>query len=455
MDVWTMPPLTLYPDTALELPQPVGRKGQRSAPSALYVSDLMAEPDTRSGEWCPSIVRRLIASTCRPVAVGTFPAQTKGRLEAAGWLIVPEGAEVEEARMATWRHWSALQRQGIGYGCLRPKLVIVGDRKTRTNQYPFASRSGTWLWLALRRMGWDELGCFVLNAKSPDGRGRRERLRQTMDILQLGKPTILALGREAENELNKIGVEHFIPAQHPNHHKRWKHSEDVEGYVARLIGSGMIPGPWRAVSDDPADADPIPTHKVESLPELASPYSIRSIAYKIGSSLPIGPRTSSKHSGTTAKKRQQARAMFVTGESPTLREAAEAVGAGVDQIYEESRAGNWKAEREDFMRRAAEEKKLAALKAEKKATEDSRRLAWAATRLGLSRVVKKWQDPHSKDPSGFEVRAISAIAMSLSGMEQTDADGDVIRLSEVPIEELAKQVTDVMAGIVAKRRPSG
>jgi len=374
-------------------------------------------------------VRRVVAAGARPIAQGITDNAQRVRLERAGWFIAGEGADLESAREACWPAARAIRRASIGAGSLAPSLVLVGERTARPDQVPFASRSGVWLFRALRDLGHDELGCYVGNAIAPSGKRQTSRLSTLRDALQRYEPTWVALGREAERALKAAGIDH-LQVCHPAHHRRYHYKEDVVGYAKRMLESGLERGPG---------VEGIV--RVDDLPELPAPYDLRSTAYAPGKSLGTGkPRKRKNERALGSKRGEEARRLYVTGATPSLIETARQIGVHPDRVRELARAEGWAAEREDHQRLITEEVKAAAIRAEAKAASNARRLAWAATERALGRVVQKLQSGEL-DPDTRDAKTLADCALALTDRV---ADPDEARedLRGRSLRELVQQVAE-------------
>lgn len=388
----------------MKTPQDLTVFGELDEPERhlLSAADLLSEPDHRSPEWCASAIRRIVAASARPIAQGVTDHAQRARLERAGWFVAGEGADLESAREACWPAARAIRRAAIGAGSLAPSLVLIGERTARPDQVPFASRSGVWLFRALRELGHDELSCYVGNAIGSNGKRQTSRLTALRDALQRYEPTWVALGREAERSLKAAGIEH-IQVCHPAHHRRYHYREDVTGYAKRMTDAGLERGPG---------VEGIV--RVDDLPELPAPYDLRSTAYAPGRSLGTGkPRKRSQNRQLSVKKAEEARRLYVTGVASSLIDAARQIGVHPDRVREVARAEGWAAEREDHQRQITEETKAAQIRQEAKSASNARRMAWAATERALAAVVRKLRDGEL-DPDARDAKTLADCALALT-----------------------------------------
>ncbi len=242
-----------------------------------------------------------------------------------------------------------------------------------------ASRSGTWLFLALRYLGYDELSVYVCNARDVKGRRRGTQLTELHDAFGEGVPWV-GMGRAAQDVLRGAKLPHH-KVVHPSHHKRWKYAEDVKGFAERFEAAGVPRGPYAV--------EPIGgVIRVDTLPDLREPYRIRNLATK-GNVKPVRNTGGVSKSPLHPKKREAARRAFITGEAKTLREAAEIAGCHVDRLRPIARDQGWRAELDEHQRAIT----IAAKKADKSGRAENMHkatsLACYATRLGMADVVER------------------------------------------------------------------
>jgi len=453
------PPLTLMAD---HLPAPDGHsrvadKGIHRV-SCLNACDLLCEPHPRSGqEWSASLYRRLLAASTGPVAVGIRTAAIRDRLETAGWFIAHEDGNLSEAREHCWPALPRVRRLGIGVGSPRPQIVLVGDRCTRHGQMPFASKSGTWLLLALRKLGYDELSVYLTNARTPRGARQTRQLEQLAEAFGTrdnGGPVWAALGNTADEVLKAAKIPHG-KACHPQHHRQFKHHEDILGYAKRLRDAGLPEGPWIGGK--------LYTRHIDSIPLLGEPYSIRDLSNR---GLPKPDVQAGVQQKTVDPvKRETARRAFITGEAPTITSAAKLAGLHVDQARVVARAEHWKAERDEHQRRVTEEVKTRAERQQAKDVADSLALAWKATKLGITDVVERLlaargepnalrklaQKVEAGDekatplhPAPREVESLARVALALEGADIEGLSADGNRLANMPLQDLARETLRVM-----------
>ena len=419
----------------------------------LNVCDLLAEPDPRSGQqWGASIVRRLIAASTGPIAVGVRESQIRARLESAGWFVAAEDGNFAEARAQCWPALSILRRIGIGYGSPRPQLVLVGDQCKRFGQLPFASKAGTWLFLALRALGYDELSIYLVNARGVRGKRRTRELAKIHDALGDG-PKWIALGNTPSEILGAAKIQHAKVGS-PAWHRQYKHAEDVAGYAQRFLDVGVDLGPHHQA--------PFYRHKVTSIPMLGDPYAIRDLS---SSRTARAEARKSGPTGVDPVKREVARRAYVTGEAGSIAEAGRLAGLHVDQARRAANESNWKAERDEHQRAVTEAVKAKSEKKVAKDISDALSLAWKATKLGITDVVERLLAARGEPgaiaklqakvdrgdaaatplhPAPREIESLARVALALEGADVEGLSAEGARVADMPLQDLARGTLRVM-----------
>lgn len=438
-----LPGLVLY-DDHLELP-PRSRE-------VMSVCDLLAEPTLGSAEWGAACVRRVIAASTGPVAVAVPPGPIRERLEHAGWFVAARDAALGDAREACWRLLPELRRLGIGYGSCRPRLVIVGERTNRAAQLPFASRSGVWLFLALRRLGYDELEVYLANCMTLRGKRRTADLKRLRELLPDAR--WVAMGRTSSSVLAAARIQH-APLCHPSYHRRFKYAEDVAGYAARFVAAGVEPGRWTEGT--------LPVHPVESIPDLPRPYDVRDLQ---APGRPPPDRVSGPEADACdPAKVQVARRAYVTGEAQTIQGAAKLANLDPSRAQAIAKGENWRAEREDFQRAATDRVKREVEDRIVKAASESVDLLWQSVKLqaadttersmaarGIRAALEKLAERRAAGDEGAvplhaspaQLEALIRSALTLSGSGAGDLDPDRDRVRGLPLAELAKETLRVL-----------
>ena len=366
--------------------------------------DLFAEPPINNKLWFPSVVRRLEAAYRDPVGVGLKSGGLRDRLEAAGWHIISKKADPKAARSAAWPALDQVHQLGIGFGSLAPKLVIVGDRNSHDDQRPFVSLSGAYLFKALRLLGYDEMSCYVTNAHEVNRKARTNKLKSLKEAFDRYSPAWLSLGANSARAMKSAGIS-AITATHPAWHQKNKgKSEGFKGFADILTGAGLKYGRWHGLD--------LPAVSCLDLPELPAPYNCRSIAY-----IPTGDSFIRGGNSVSAKKREEARRLFVTGQAATIQAAAREVKASADELRKFARVEGWVGERDAYERDKTRRLKERIAEAETKAAAASRSLAWSATQQALKSIVERLKDG-SYRPTAHEAKALADCAMSLTDRVQ-------------------------------------
>lgn len=108
-----------------------------------------------------------------------------------------------------------------------PRILLVGDRQNTPGEtilpfLPVNGNSGEYLLSCLPELLWRSVG--IINAQ--DFRG--ERINRLLGTL--GKPRIAVLGRLAEHEMMKSGVDknNYVVFPHPQYVRRFHHSDNRE-----------------------------------------------------------------------------------------------------------------------------------------------------------------------------------------------------------------------------------
>lgn len=338
-------------------------------------------------------------------------------------------------------------------GSIRPKLILVAQQQTAAAPHPLASRSGTWMWLALRMLGWDELTVCVTNARTALGKRRTKDMKQLQAATSGCDPIWLALGGIADEMLNACKIPH-VHAWHPHYHQRARYSEDVSGYAKRLVEAGVPHGPWFSQLEEGCDRAPLPVCRVDELPELPEPYAIRSVAFRRGSGLET---SGAKGSGLLPHHKTAAWQAYLTGiyrgedgvVTPirTIPEAAAAVGANRNRVDEIARAENWKGQREEHDREVAQAAIDAAKK--QKATSQARamQLAWKTTEVYLRKVLEDLVNRGDSPEVALNTQGVRHLvwaAIALGQQSLGDADGGPI--GDTSPAAMMKKLEAVIAG---------
>lgn len=100
-------------------------------------------------------------------------------------------------------------------------VLLVGDRCSNSEEWPFLSNAGSSLYLAtvLNRLGADEARVCMINANGPGG---EKLLRQKQ--VRCGRT--VAMGREAERALELFRIPYHAKVRHPQHAARFSRNDN-------------------------------------------------------------------------------------------------------------------------------------------------------------------------------------------------------------------------------------
>lgn len=327
----------------------------------------LLEPPVKRPHWLTAIYRRLVLLRHDPApGDATDPRQVAALRPAA------------EAP----REWTPELAHGVGSP--RARLAVVGERAPGGG-LPFRSRSGLWLWRALRHLGWDELTCWLGNAYHSEGSSARREVYAALGQLPELR-AVLVLGRTAENELGRLedgldGGAVVARADHPQAWARFRRDEGAEGYAAHLVERGLPrvgPPLWPEVALRTGDLPPTGDAEADAVP--------CGVAYR--------PVTRTKSDGGSSRvsraRADKARKRYVEGDE-TLKQVAAASGIEYTTLCELSRREDWPGLRAAHaleLERVRREAHLDAARAA--ASANARKLAEASTLAieALSRRVK-------------------------------------------------------------------
>ena len=392
----------------------------------MSVADFLAEPLKGSKEWLISVGRRLIGASGRPVLVGDHDVEVAARFERAGWPIVGKNANLGEVRKAFWPNAKKIRDLG-GFGSLRPKIVLVGENSSAKDQVPFISKTGRYLYRALRAIGVDELTIHVTNALTVARSRRTEELKELYELFQEVEPVWISVGRIAHECLGSCGIPHG-QISHPSHWQRWRAKKNggLEGYAATIVQAGA-----------PKSKLLVTGFKVNELPDLPGCYSPATLLE--GKRSDAKPGGGMREHSLGAENLEKARRMFVI-EGLSNPEIAKRIGVHRSRVAQACSHGQWKTEREEYNRQLTEEAKRAATRAEAKAAASCRRLAWTAAEKALQSITKRLGSGQYK-PSPFEVQALARTAMDLADRVQ-DPEEERPEFNKLSLRELIEQVKE-------------
>lgn len=401
---------------------------------------LLSEPvESRDPVFLPTIMSRLAAVSVGPLLFASQGPRS-ARLESARIPRVAQDADLDAARSAFWPALPELRRLGVGVGSPAPSLVIVGERDPY-EKIPFLSKSGVWLFRALRLLGWDELSVYCTNALDENKHVRGEALRHLERAVGRYEPTWLSVGRVADETLTSLGIRH-AHASHPAQHRRFKFRDGPESYATLLREGGLPTGPYLALELPHTDLKEVSWS--DPCSALCERFAIaRSVAYR-----PDGKRCEADATRVDPRVAERVRRVFVLGDHKTPRSAAraalgaEATPPMLAAISRTARGEKWEDERAKHLERVREQAKSAAVDAESKATVTARRLAWEATTKSLTKLVKQLDDPETT-VRAQDVKAVGDFALALSDRGDITADATREQLGKLSLAELSEKLRAV------------
>lgn len=288
----------------------------------------MVEPTRSRPHWLSALYRRLLLVRGDPAAAIGDRRQERS-LRLPGDVAGDQRSNSGIGPLP----WTSDLAHGIGSP--RARIAIVGERAPRA-QLPFRSRTGVWLWHALRELGYDELTCWVGNAFAPAGTSKRQQLGAALDALAAADrlETVLVLGRTAEREVQRAEV---IPegvaavyADHPGAWSRFRTAEGIEGYVGHLLERGLarVGDPlWPEVNLTTGELPPTGDAEADAVPV--------GVAFKRGAK-----RRTEPGARVSRAKADKARTRYVEGEE-TLKAVAKALKIDYGHLGDTSRREDW------------------------------------------------------------------------------------------------------------------
>jgi hypothetical protein len=315
------------------------------------------------------------------------------------------------------RAWEVVKElgPGVGVGNWRsPKLVIVGGEPTSSGQgvYPFYSRAGSWLFRALRTIGWDECQVFLCNSVGTDGKRLSSELGALHEAFAPHEPIWIALGAVAARVTGAIRRESGVfVCEHPSSHCRNKKAESPRDYSRLLIDAGLPVGD----SLNLAVHDVTQKEEEEGLAvDLADVYRLPIVI----SLHPDPPPVSGVQYRTVAKEKSEiARIAFVTGEVGSVSGAAKAVGCNYTALLAVAKREQWREERDRHSSLVREKALSKSAEVESREISKVRKSAWGA-------AVKAVDIVHGRLESGKYVpNAMDAARLVSMAMDLTTASG--------------------------------
>lgn len=413
------------------------------------LADLLPDHPPRSPPWMSAVGARLAVMSTGPVLrAGRDGGPLCRRLEMAGLLNVAEDADLNAARESAWPALHDAREARCGAGSLAPKLVLVGEIDPY-DRIPFMAKSGTWLFRALRELGWDELSVYACNAQSAQKRWMTDELALLRDAFGRYDPLWIGLGEVAQEVLRGAGVEH-VKAVHPSHARRFSFSDGPVGYAKTLLEAGVPLGPWNAPSFEGGAAQPV-------LP-AAPPNTV--LAERLALPLTVGQRINRLYErsgrvmagGVSNPKIEEARRLYVTGVAESLTAAAKQVGIGQNAVNRAATNQNWAAERADHLRTIRERSKSSAVEAESAAVAEARQLSWATALLGLKSMQRQLQAADF-NVRPQEVKALVDAAVTLRALGDPESDAERARLGSLTPQELVTELSTTMTDMFGEAPP--
>ena len=396
----------------------------------MSVADLLAEPKEQLASWGAALFRRLMVVSTGPLSVALPPSPYLERLETAGLLNISEDGDPTRARTACWPALPILRRLNAGCGSPRPSLVVVGDRTENGEQLPFASSGGEWLFRALRRLGYDELSIYVVNARTPAGRRRTKILRGLYETFEAHKPLWLGLTIGAYECLQAAKIP-SIKASGPQRFSTRNRGHGPELYAEHLKASGLPEGPWKNKK--------LHVHSVVDLPELPMPYGIKTLAFfrAFGQQKDV-----IKVPSIGEKKLEEARRLYITGVITDMGKLAKEVGVNKSKLQAIAKAYDWKGEVREHQREVTEAMRQATIEREVRNVIRLRDKIWEASVSEVEGVIEAQKDPGYRF-SANNAKALTQTALMLaeSGLiERTDED----EMNGLTLHELAQKALETL-----------
>ena len=403
---------------------------ERNRVTVMSVTDLLAEPKEQLASWGAALFRRLMVMSTGPLSVAMEPGPYLDRLEAAGLLNISDDGDPRRARMACWPAMPILRRLNAGCGSPRPTLVVVGDRTENGEQLPFASAGGEWLFRALRKVGYDELSVYVVNARTPSGRRRTKILRSLYETFEAHKPIWLGLTIGAYECLQAAKIP-SIKASGPQRFSTRNRGHGPELYAEHLKTSGLPEGPWANKK--------LPVYSVVDLPNLPMPYGIKTLAFfrAFGQE-----RDVMKVPTISDTKMEEARRLYVTGVQTNLGELAKEVGVSRKKLLAISKAYDWKGEVREHQREITEAMRHATIEREVRNIISLRDKVWQASLNEVEGVIEAQKEGgYRYSANNAKALTQTALMIAESGLiERTEED----EMNGLTIHELAKKALETL-----------
>tara|TARA_R110002110_G_scaffold21113_3_gene84234 strand:+ start:994 stop:2277 length:1284 start_codon:yes stop_codon:yes gene_type:complete len=385
---------------------------QERTAALMTAEDILAEPDERTASWGASVFRRLMVMSTGPLAVGMEPGPYLERLEAAGLLNINEEGDPLRARLACWPTIPLLRRLNAGCGSPRPSIVIVGDRSQNGEQLPFASAGGEWLFRALRKLGYDELSVYVVNARTPSGRRRTKLIKDLYKVFEAQNPIWLGVTQGAFQCLQTCKIP-SIKASGPQRFMRKHRGNGPELYAEHLRKSGLPNGPHFGLD--------LPKVKVSVLPKLPMPYGIKTLACfrAFGHEKDVV-----KIPTMSEANMEKARRLFIM-QSMSLKDVASEIGVGIKRLQAIAKAYDWNSEVREYQREVTDAIRQASIEKEVRDISKLRSLLWEGSVSEMEGVIEAQKsDNYRFTPNNAKALTQTAILLSEAGFLEREEDDE-------------------------------
>jgi hypothetical protein len=330
---------------------------------------------------------------------------------------------------------------GVGLGNWRaPKLVIVGGEPTDSGEgvYPLYSRAGSWLFHALRTLGWDECDLFFCNSIGPDGKRHRKELRALHDAFAPHDPVWISLGAVADRVTNSLRKSSGgLVCAHPSWHLKIRSKESVRDYARMLLDAGLPTG----------DSFDIAVHPVsdEDL-DREIPFNLGD-AFDLPPAIWIKPEaptpSGSKRRHMTKAKSEVARLAYVTGEATTLKEASKIAKCDYNRLLVVAREEGWRGERERHQDMIRERALSISMEQETKEISKARTTAWSAAVKAVD-IVNRRLESGKYVPNAMDAARLVSMAMDLSSASGVGGDHERERVRNRTIAQIGKDLVQTL-----------
>jgi hypothetical protein len=399
----------------------------------LTIENLLAEPEKSNSNWISCIAARLAVASTGPLLSGG-DGPMAARLEAAGWFKVAYESDLNAAREAAWPTLNACRSAGIGSGSLAPKIVLVNERDPY-DKIPFLTKSGAWIFRALRLLGHDELSIYVANAFSTQKRSNSEGLRKLYDTFAQYDPIWVGCGLASCEVLRGADIKH-IGVVHPHKHMKQSFDEGIDGYAKHLWDAKVPVGPYCSIVEPNAHA--LPTCD-------DSPVLRERLCLSVGNSI-SRPQASRVNAPFNELEIEKARLAFVTGEVKDVAEAAKLIGLSRPVLQRYAKDQNWVAERAKHLETIREKAKATSSDAEAKAISKARQLAWVGALKAIANFTRS-MDNQEVRVKAQDMKAATETAVMLKAMGDPSIDAEKARLGSLRPDEIAKELNETVKGM--------